>query len=89
MVCWSSTTFAQIREQLETVITDGGTYCIFDINEESDYYLQPSLNSIPEEEVKDELRLNLQQKFNENKSFFGYICKYKDIKKMFKLDWNW
>ena len=61
LACRSSITFAQIREQLEAVITDGGTYCTFDINEDSNYYLQPSFNSIPEEEeVKDELRLNLQ-----------------------------
>ena len=61
--CWHDDpvqrpTFAQIREQLEAVITDGGTYCTFDINEDSIYYLEPSFNSIPEEEeeVKDEVK---------------------------------
>lgn len=62
--CWHNDpvqrpTFAQIREQLEAVMTDGGTYYTIDINEDSNYYLEPSFNSIPEEEeeeVKDEVK---------------------------------
>ena len=60
--CWHDDpvqrpTFSQVREQLEAVITHGGTYCTFDINEDSNYYLEPSFNSIPEEEeMEDEVK---------------------------------
>lgn len=71
--CWHNDpvqrpTFAQIREQLEAVMTDGGTYCTIDFNEDSNYYLEPSFNSIPEEEeevkdeVKDKSSIKIQQK---------------------------
>ena len=74
--CWHNDpvqrpTFAQIREQLEAVMTDGGPYCTIDFNEDSNYYLEPSFNSIPEEEeeVKDEVKDKSSVKIQQEQIF--------------------
>ena len=49
--CWQENplerpTFTEIREEFEKIISDGETYVTFDIDEDSNYYLAPSFNSV-------------------------------------------
>ena len=55
--CWQENplerpTFTEIREDLEIMSQD--TYVTFCIDEDSNYYLAPSFNSIPKEQEEDD-----------------------------------
>ena len=52
--CWSEDrlerpTFSDLRQELEDVISAGDSYCTLVVDEESNVYLAPSFNSVPEE----------------------------------------
>ena len=53
--CWKENplerpTFTEIREEFEKIMSDGETYVTFDIDEDSNYYLAPSFNSVLSEQ---------------------------------------
>ena len=57
--CWQKyplerPTFTETREDLERIMSGGDTYITFDIDEDSNYYLAPSFNSIPKEQEEDD-----------------------------------
>ena len=52
--CWQEDplqrpTFTELREELESIISEGGAYFSLDINGASNYYLTPSFNSLSNE----------------------------------------
>ena len=56
--CWKEhplerPTFTEIREDLEGIMSKGDTYVTLDFDEDSNYYLAPSFNSIPKEQKED------------------------------------
>ncbi|XP_065664911.1 receptor tyrosine-protein kinase let-23-like [Hydra vulgaris] len=56
--CWNKDplqrpTFTELRKQLEEIISQGGRYFSFDIDEENPYYNVPSFNSIQSETAID------------------------------------
>ena len=56
--CWQEQplerpTFTEIREDFEAVMSQGEMYITFDIDENSNYFLAPSFNSVPSEHEED------------------------------------
>ena len=56
--CWQEQplerpTFPEIREDLEAIMSQGEMYITFDIDEDSNYLLAPSFNSVPSEYEED------------------------------------
>ena len=56
--CWKEDplqrpTFTKLREELESIISEGGAYFSLDIDGASNYYLTPSFNSLSNEHKDD------------------------------------
>ena len=57
--CWREyplerPTFTEIRKDLEEIMSQENTYVTFGIDEDSNYYLAQSFNSIPKEQEEDD-----------------------------------
>lgn len=59
--CWDANpkqrpTFTELKEDMESIISDGDQYFNFNINENSMYYHVPSFKSVESEDENDEER---------------------------------
>lgn len=66
--CWQEQaserlTFTEIREDLEVIMSQGEMYVTFNIDEDSNYFLVPSFNSVPSQHEEDDA--NADEKANE------------------------
>ena len=66
--CWQEQpserlTFTEIREDLEVIMSQGEMYVTFDIDEDSNYFLVPSFDSVPSQHEEDDA--NADEKANE------------------------
>ena len=57
--CWQEhplerPTFTEIREEFEGIMSQGETYVTFDIDEDSNYFLAPSFDSVPSKHDEDD-----------------------------------
>ena len=57
--CWQEhplerPTFTEIREEFEGIMSQGETYVTFDIDEDPNYFLAPSFDSVPSEHDEDD-----------------------------------
>ena len=56
-------TFTEIRQDLEVIMSQGQTYVTFDTDEDPNYFLVPSFNSVPSQHEEDDA--NADEKANE------------------------
>ena len=66
--CWQEQAserlpFTEIREDLEVIMSQGEMYVTFNIDEDSNYFLVPSFNSVPSQHEEDDA--NADEKANE------------------------
>ena len=66
--CWQEQpserlTFTEIREDLEVIMSLGEMYVTFEIDEDSNYFLVPSFDSVPSQHEEDDA--NADEKANE------------------------